>query len=139
MHRDGFGRIKQLRVKDGILKHFMNNRDLRISTHDHPLMSLKDGSKLLEEMPPFNNVKGGPHRESLETTGIMETVSHRCFIYSCFLLEIQDQKGVCSIAALPLPSLCQIRRGHPVIHRVVTTDHLLSLWYLSDMRSHYTL
>lgn len=117
MHRDGFGRTKQLRVKDGILKHFMNNRDLRISTHDHPLMSLKDGSKLFEEMSPFNNVKRGPHRESLETRGIMETVSHRCFIYSSFffLLEIQDlkkkkkeKKPVCSIAALLLPSPCQI-------------------------------
>lgn len=47
--------MKQLRVKDGIPKHFTNNRDLRISTHDHPLMSLKDGSKLLEEMSPFHN------------------------------------------------------------------------------------
>lgn len=62
----------------------MNNRDLRISTHDHPLMSLKNGSKLLEEMSPFNNRKSGPHGESLETRGIMETVSCRCFNYSSF-------------------------------------------------------
>lgn len=55
-------------------------------------MSLKDGSKLLEEMSPFNNRKIRPHGESLENRGIMETVSCRFFNYSSFsLLEIQDQ------------------------------------------------
>lgn len=73
-------------------------------------------------MSPFNNVKGGPHRESLETRGIMETVSRRCFIYSSVSsLKFEIQKNL-FVSFLPFLSP----------HRVKLEEDALSFILLSQ-------